>query len=70
LAGRTLNYLRTARVVVVPANGVPTDEDVLGKMGELFAGVPVVPLPSTELAREGGVLNCVTWTVRVSTVKR
>jgi agmatine deiminase len=65
--GNYLNYLRTARVVVVPVYGVPTDEVVLGKIEELFAGVSVVPIPCTELAREGGVLNCVTWTARVST---
>lgn len=53
------NFLRTKHVVVAPAYGHILDQKALDRLRALFPKVPVVQLDCTELAREGGVLNCI-----------
>jgi len=60
--GNYVNYLRIGRLVVVPAYGRRQDEEVRGKLESLCPESTVVPLNCVRLAREGGVLNCVTST--------
>jgi agmatine deiminase len=57
------NYLMVKGLIVVPAFGLP--EDALARrIIEKHAGPSAVTsLDCTGLARGGGVLNCVTWTV-------
>jgi agmatine deiminase len=58
--GNYANFLSTEYVVVGPVYGNARDQAALDKLTALFPEVPVVPLDCTELAREGGVLNCIT----------
>src|SRR5206468_1187392 len=60
------NFLRTEKVLVVPAYGSKKDHVALRKLEAVFPGLPIVPLDCTELAREGGVLNCISATYRIS----
>jgi agmatine deiminase len=59
--GLYLNFLRVGNLVLVPVYGLPEDELALRKIESVLAGVRVIPVPSLHLAKEGGVLNCVTW---------
>src|SRR5262249_36578661 len=61
--GCYLNYLRVGKLVVVPAFGLPQDDPACRTLENLLPGATVVPLRCGELARRGGVLNCVAWTV-------
>ena len=53
------NYLRTEKVMIVPVFGTSHDQIALSKLKALIPDVPVVSLDCKNLAREGGVLNCV-----------
>lgn len=57
--GNYTNFLRTNNVLVAPVYGADDDAAALQKLEAVFAGLPVVPIDCTDLAREGGVLNCV-----------
>lgn len=57
--GNYTNFLRTEKVLVAPVYGTADDAAALQKLKAVFTGLPVVPIDCTDLAREGGVLNCV-----------
>ena len=60
------NFLRTEKVLVAPVFGTKHDKVALRKLGSVFPGLPIVPLHCTDLAREGGIFNCVSATYRIS----
>lgn len=62
--GNYVNFLRIGKLIVVPAYGVAEDDEACRMLQQLCPDARVVSLPCTELAREGGVLNCVTWTIK------
>jgi agmatine deiminase len=62
--GCYINYLRTEKLLVLPVFGVEQDDAVVRRFESLFSGTPVVPLACTRLARSGGCLNCISWTIR------
>lgn len=64
--GNFTNFLRTEKVLVVPVYGSEHDETALRKLESVFHGLPIVPLNCTDLAREGGCLNCVTASYRLT----
>lgn len=64
VVGNYANYLRIGKLVIIPAYGVPQDDLACRTLERLLPGASVVPLRCEELAKEGGVLNCVGWTVR------
>jgi agmatine deiminase len=57
--GNYNNFLRAEKVLVVPAYGTEHDGEAIRKLESVFPGLPIIPLDATDLAREGGVLNCV-----------
>jgi agmatine deiminase len=65
-AGNYVNYLRVGRLVIVPAYGVTQDDLACKTLERLLPEARVVPLRCEGLAREGGVFNCVTWTICAS----
>jgi len=62
--GCYVNYLRTEKLLILPVFGVARDDAVLRRFESLFSGTRIVPLPCTRLARQGGCLNCISWTTR------
>jgi agmatine deiminase len=62
--GNYVNFLRVEGLIVVPAYGVPEDEIAARKLESLLPDTRIVPLRCERLARKGGVLNCVSWTIR------
>lgn len=64
-AGNYVNYLRVGNLIIVPSYGLPEDVEAIRILNRLCPEATVVPVPCLNLAREGGVLQCVTWTVRV-----
>ena len=57
------NFLMVRGLVVLPSYGNGEDDPACRVIEENTSGLAVVPLDCRDLAREGGVLNCVTWTV-------
>jgi len=63
--GVYVNFLQTSNVILVPAFGLPEDAVVVKAFSELFPATPIQPVDCRDLAKEGGVLNCVSWNVLV-----
>lgn len=66
--GIYINYLETEKTIFLPQFGdnlIEKDAEALESFTELFKEVKknVVPVKADEIARKGGVLNCVTWTM-------
>ncbi|MEZ6142062.1 MAG: agmatine deiminase family protein [Zavarzinella sp.] len=57
--GLYANFLRTSKVIIVPAFGTESDQIVLNRLISLINDVPIVLLDCKQLAREGGILNCI-----------
>lgn len=62
--GLYINYLRVGDVVVVPGYSRTEDEAALEKVRQVMPNARVYQLPCRSLAEEGGVLNCVSWTIK------
>jgi agmatine deiminase len=61
--GYYINFLRIGDKVFLPAFGFEGhDEIALSRFKELFA--EVIQVPCKEIAKEGGVLNCISWTIK------
>lgn len=60
------NFLRTKNVVILPAYTNEHYQKALDRLKAQMPDVPVVPLDCTNLAREGGVLNCISASFRQS----
>ena len=69
-AGCYVNFLRTDKLLILPVFGVAQDDAAMRRFESLFSGTQVVPLSCTELARAGGCLNCLSWTIRARPKKR
>ena len=62
--GNYINYLRVGDVVVVPAYNRAEDELALQKLQQVLPDAAVLQVPCRSLAEKGGVLNCVSWTIK------
>ncbi len=58
-----INYLEMQNVVFVPVFDFPEDEKATKKFEELFHGQRIVTVKSNELAKKGGILNCISWNI-------
>lgn len=63
--GIYVNYLEVDNLIVVPVFGVPGNKDVeaVAKIKEIFPDKIVETIDYNEVALEGGILNCTTWTL-------
>jgi agmatine deiminase len=64
-AGNYVNFLRVRNLIIVPSYDIPEDRVALDLLRSVFkaSDTEICQLSCRELAEEGGVLNCVTWTV-------
>jgi len=60
--GIYINYLQMQNTLIVPVYGLPEDETVGYLFEQLFKGQKIETLDCNEIAEEGGVLNCISWT--------
>lgn len=63
--GDYINYLQMDNLVIIPTFGLKEDEEVIRQFEDLFAGQRIETIESNEIANAGGVLNCITWNIRV-----
>jgi len=61
--GNYANFLRVGNLVVLPAYGTATDDMVRQRLQKWLPKTDIVFFPCREIAEQGGVLNCVTWTI-------
>lgn len=59
--GIYINFLRLKELIIMPAYNNDTDEVAAKKLAELY-GLKVEIIDASELSKQGGMINCVTWT--------
>src|SRR5690606_4113689 len=59
-----INVLEMEKLVLVPTYGIEKDKLAVGIYTELFRGKKVDFIDCREIAKEGGVLNCITWNIK------
>jgi len=63
--GVYINYLHVGNLVVVPQFKMKEDKIALQTFNEIFGSkYSVVPFDAGWIAKYGGVLNCVSWTIK------
>ena len=62
--GVYINYLRVGDLLLVPAYDRPEDELALNCVRRTIPDSTVRQVPCRRIAEEGGVLNCVSWTIK------
>jgi len=62
--GDYINYLQMDNLVVIPTFNLKEDEIVVKQFEELFTGQKIVTVESNEIAKDGGILNCITWNLK------
>ena len=62
--GIYLNFLQMKDVIFLPIFGLEEDDLAIQKMEEVFSSSTIVPIMSNEIAKQGGVLNCISWNIK------
>jgi agmatine/peptidylarginine deiminase len=68
--GVYINYLRVGDLVLVPAYDRPEDDLALGCVRCALPDSTVRQVPCRTLAEKGGVLNCISWTMKAEKTTR
>lgn len=63
--GDYINYLQMEQAIIVPIFGIKEDEEAVRQFEKVFAGQTIATIDSNEIANDGGILNCITWNIRV-----
>lgn len=58
--GCYLNFLETGQALFLPVFGVDMDSEAIDAAKNIF-NKTIVPVNINEIAKEGGVLNCISW---------
>ena len=59
--GVYVNYLEVNNLIVLPIFGRGEDKEVINILKEQFPDKTIETIDYTEIAYEGGLLNCTTW---------
>ena len=58
------NFLMVRGLIVVPVYGRKEDDRACRVIEDNTSGMAIVPLDCSDVAREGGALHCISWTIR------
>ena len=61
--GIYINYLEMKEAIIIPSYGMDEDEEVYKKFTELYKDKVIKTVASNDIAKEGGVLNCISWNI-------
>ncbi len=61
--GDYINYLQMDNIVIMPTYGLKEDDEVQKQFEHLFSGQTVLRLDANEIAKDGGVFNCISWNI-------
>jgi agmatine/peptidylarginine deiminase len=59
--GEYINYFELEENIFLPVFKLKSDEQAFQCLQEIFPHKRIHPIPCNELARGGGLLNCITW---------
>lgn len=65
--GIYVNYLEVNNLIILPVFEIlgNKDKEALARIRTLFPDRTIVPFNCNDIALEGGLLNCITWTLRI-----
>jgi agmatine deiminase len=61
--GLYLNYLQMQQGVIMPTFNAKDDDTAYKVLERVFKGQKIATVDSTDLSKEGGVLNCISWNI-------
>lgn len=61
--GLYINYLQMDGVIFLPTFNMHEDDLAIKQFEQLFEGHHIVTVNGTEIANEGGILNCISWNI-------
>ena len=64
--GIYLNYLQMKQAIIVPTFRREEDDEAVKILENVFRGQTITTVDSSEIAREGGILNCISWNIQSS----
>ena len=62
--GLYLNYLQMSQAIIMPTFKSPFDDKAYKILEDIFKGQNIKTVESREIAKEGGVLNCISWNIK------
>lgn len=62
--GIYLNYLELSEYIVLPVFGLDSDKEAIAESEKIFRGRKIIPVMANQPAKENGVINCLTWSIR------
>ena len=60
-----MNFLQTKDIILLPSFGIPEDDIALEQIARhfpLYADGKIYKIDMTQIVKEGGALNCISWT--------
>jgi agmatine deiminase len=65
--GIYINFAQIGNIILFPQFGLKTDAIALEKTKTIYPDCKVIPIDANEIAVDGGVLNCISWNIRIET---
>jgi len=62
--GLYINYLEMQNTIIVPLFGIKSDDIAVSQFENIFNGYQVHTVNCNEIAKLGGVLNCISWNIK------
>ena len=62
--GCFINYLEVGKQIFVPYFDKEKDKDTLNFISHLYKGDTAIGVECNDIAKEGGLLNCITWNIK------
>lgn len=63
--GLYINYLQMENLIILPTFRKKEDERAYSQFEQLFPGQIIETIDSREISGDGGVLNCITWNIKI-----
>lgn len=63
--GCYINFAQVGNIILLPFFNLAEDELVHKEMKKLFPACKILPVEANEIAMNGGVLNCITWNIKI-----
>lgn len=62
--GVYINFLQMKGKIFFPVFGLKEDEEAIKLISSYFPKSKIYPIDSNEIAKDGGVLNCISWNIK------
>ncbi len=62
--GDYINYLQMENIIIVPTFGIKEDDIAIRQLEAIFKGNKIETINGNEIAKDGGILNCITWNIQ------